>query len=129
MPEEFNRLVTDRISEYLFTPSQDGNENLLREGIAREKIHFVGNVMINTLVRLLPHANFEQEGSPECYALATLHCPSNVDDIVVLRALVGSLSGISQQIDIVFPVHSRTRKHLSALGQDLGRFHLLDAVP
>jgi UDP-N-acetylglucosamine 2-epimerase (non-hydrolysing) len=129
MPEEINRLMTDRISGYLFTPSQDGNENLIREGIAREKIHLVGNVMIDTLVRLLPNAKFESEGLPERYVLVTLHRPSNVDDIEVLRALVDSLLKISQQIDVVFPVHPRTRKHLSELGKDLGRFHLLEPAP
>jgi UDP-N-acetylglucosamine 2-epimerase (non-hydrolysing) len=129
MPEEINRLMTDQISEYLFTPSQDGDQNLLREGICKEKIHFVGNVMIDTLVRLLPQAKFEVEGLPERYALVTLHRPSNVDDSAILEALVGALLRVSQQIDIVFPVHPRTRKHLSQLGRELSRFHLLEPVP
>jgi UDP-N-acetylglucosamine 2-epimerase (non-hydrolysing) len=85
--------------------------------------------MIDTLIRLLPHAKFELEGLPERYALVTLHRPSNVDDIDVLGALVNSLLKISQQIDIVFPVHPRTRKHLSKLGRDLSRFYLLEPVP
>lgn len=129
MPEEINRLMTDQISDYLFTPSQDGDHNLLREGIRREKIHFVGNVMIDTLIRLLPQAKCNLEGLPERYALITLHRPSNVDDLDALGALVSSLLNISQQIDIVFPVHPRTRKHLAALGRDLSRFHLLEPVP
>jgi UDP-N-acetylglucosamine 2-epimerase (non-hydrolysing) len=129
MPEEINRLMTDQISEYLFTPSQDGDKNLLREGICKEKIHFVGNVMIDTLVRLLPQAKFEVEGLPERYALVTLHRPSNVDEIGVLEVLISSLLKISQEIDIVFPVHPRTRKHLVELGRDLSQFHLLEPVP
>jgi UDP-N-acetylglucosamine 2-epimerase (non-hydrolysing) len=129
MPEEINRLVTDQISEYLFTPSADGDENLLREGIAKEKIFFVGNVMIDTLIRLLPQARFEHEGLPNSYVLVTLHRPSNVDNVDSLRALICALLGIADQTNIVFPVHPRTRKHLSDLQCDLSRFHLLEPVP
>src|SRR5439155_19063085 len=81
MPEEINRLLTDQISDLLLTPSSDADENLLREGIGADKIHFVGNVMIDTLVRLLPRASEHcRNGFPERYALLTLHRPSNVDD-------------------------------------------------
>src|SRR5262249_46824595 len=80
MAEEINRLVTDRLSDYLFTPSSDGDENLLKEGVATEKIFCVGNVMIDTLIRLLPLAERCQKNHlPERYALVTLHRPSNVD--------------------------------------------------
>src|SRR5271167_2117660 len=95
MPEEINRIVTDRISDLLFTPSEDGNANLLREGVAPEKIHFVGNVMIDTLVRLLPRA-MERWAEIQTmlnlgtrpYILATLHRPSNVDQPEPLRQLI-----------------------------------------
>src|SRR5215217_4733658 len=86
MPEEINRIVTDQLSDLLFTPSLDGNENLRKEGVAEEKIHLVGNIMIDTLVRHLPKAEArwsqvrEAIGISGNYALATLHRPSNVDD-------------------------------------------------
>src|SRR4029077_13426863 len=79
MPEEINRLVTDQLADLLFTPSEDGDANLLREGISRDRIHRVGNVMIDTLVQFLPAAE-KANGFPEKYALVTLHRPSNVDD-------------------------------------------------
>jgi UDP-N-acetylglucosamine 2-epimerase (non-hydrolysing) len=85
MPEEINRILTDRVADYLFTPSIDGNKNLLEEGVSSEKIHLVGNVMIDTLIRLLPRATMPkllyQQGFPESpYILVTLHRPSNVDN-------------------------------------------------
>src|SRR5438093_8189482 len=91
MPEEINRLLTDQTSDLLFTPSADADENLLREGIAPEKIHFVGNVMIDTLIRLLPQTSQRSpspNGSPERYALLTLHRPSNVDDSAILSQIL-----------------------------------------
>src|SRR5215831_15806122 len=93
MPEEINRLLTDQISDLLFTPSKDGDENLLREGIDKQKIHFVGNVMIDTLTRLLPKAKdrpiLKEFGlHPGQHVLTTLHRPSNVDDPTVLRGIV-----------------------------------------
>src|SRR6188474_1088872 len=80
MPEEINRLLTDQMADVLFTPSRDGDRNLLAEGIAPEKVHFVGNVMIDTLVRLLPRARFPKMEVPARYLLVTLHRPSNVDE-------------------------------------------------
>src|SRR6516164_11623993 len=89
MPEEINRLLTDQISDLLFTPSQDGNENLAREGIASEKVHLVGNVMIDTLVRMLPEAKKRIPADlPARFALVTLHRPSNVDDLDWLSRLL-----------------------------------------
>ena len=80
MPEEINR-VTDRLADFLFTPSEDGDVNLSHEGVPTEKIYRVGNVMIDSLVRLLPAAQqCRKNGFPERYALVTLHRPSNVDD-------------------------------------------------
>jgi UDP-N-acetylglucosamine 2-epimerase (non-hydrolysing) len=121
MPEEINRLVTDQVSDLLFTPSGDATENLLREGIAREKIHLVGNVMIDTLVRFLPLTEacdiltrFNLQ--PRRYALVTLHRPSNVDDPITLGALLEALNEIGRNLPVVFPVHPRTRERL-ATGQ------------
>src|SRR6516164_634180 len=103
MPEEINRLVTDQLSDVLFTPSVDGDENLLREGIDRSRVHLVGNVMIDTLVRLLPRAEkcFPQTvGEP--YILVTLHRPSNVDDLPWLRELLATLAELSAHMNVIF---------------------------
>jgi len=117
MPEEINRLLTDQLSDLLFTPSQDGNENLAREGIDSSKIHLVGNVMIDTLIRLLPQAEKSlPSGVQPPYALVTLHRPSNVDDLDWLRGLLSTLSDLSAQLRIIFPVHPRTRQRLERLG-------------
>src|SRR5882724_9406386 len=80
MPEEINRVLTDQISDLLFTPSEDGNANLAREGVAPANVHLVGNVMIDTLVRMLPKSSEYMPTSPKRFALVTLHRPSNVDD-------------------------------------------------
>lgn len=114
MPEEINRVLTDRVADHLFTPSIDGDENLIREGVSPEKIHLVGNVMIDTLMRLLPHA-VPPRFSEKRYALATLHRPSNVDDPAELAKILGALNEIAAEIDIVFPVHPRTRQMLREL--------------
>lgn len=122
MPEEVNRLVTDRLASLLLTPSADGDENLLREGAAPEKIHMVGNVMIDTLVRLLPKAEagwealkarLELNGD---YGLVTLHRPSNVDDPKMLRELLEALSEISRELPLLFPIHPRTRARMKEYG-------------
>src|SRR5271155_3607973 len=88
MPEEINRLVTDQLADFLFTPSEDGDINLRHEGVSAEKIHRVGNVMIDSLVRLLPVAlQCSINALPVQYALVTLHRPANVDDSQVLRRI------------------------------------------
>jgi UDP-N-acetylglucosamine 2-epimerase (non-hydrolysing) len=120
MPEEINRLVTDQIADLLFTPSADGDENLLREGVAAEKIHLVGNVMIDTLVRLLPQAEqrwpaLQAAHNLSTYGLVTLHRPSNVDDAEMLPQIMTALLNISQQIPLLFPMHPRTRQRLHTL--------------
>jgi UDP-N-acetylglucosamine 2-epimerase (non-hydrolysing) len=120
MPEELNRLLTDQLADALFTPSRDGDENLLREGVPAERIHFVGNVMIDTLVRLLPKARKRWEPLADRlelddYILVTLHRPGNVDDAEVLIAVVAALRELSRDIPVVFPVHPRTRQRLAAL--------------
>ena len=89
MPEEINRLVTDQLADLLFTPSEDGDENLAREGIPASKIHRVGNVMIDSLVRLLPVAmETKLNGLPDRYVLVTLHRPANVDDDRTLKIIL-----------------------------------------
>lgn len=117
MPEEINRLLTDQISDLLFTPSLDGNDNLMREGVAPEKVHLVGNVMIDTLVRMLPRA---RERVPkdlrEPFALVTLHRPSNVDDAGWLAGMLTTLEEISRGFEVLFPVHPRTRLRLREAG-------------
>ena len=120
MPEEINRLLTDQLSDLLLTPSRDADENLLREGIAQEKIRFVGNVMIDTLVRLLPKAgvrwpSLREQYNFDHYILATLHRPSNVDDPETLIEIMAALMEISRQTPVLFPVHPRTRSRISAL--------------
>lgn len=141
MPEEINRLLTDQLADLLFTPSADGDENLLREGIAADKIHLVGNVMIDTLVRLLPHAEARwpelRQSLPVdrevldqgTFALVTLHRPSNVDDPVTLRNIVAVLQEIAQDIPIIFPVHPRTRQRLHNLGFNSHRSRLYFVDP
>jgi UDP-N-acetylglucosamine 2-epimerase (non-hydrolysing) len=130
MPEEINRIVTDRLSDVLFTPSADADANLLREGVSKDRIHLVGNVMIDSLVRLLPAArNCSKNGFPERFALVTLHRPSNVDDGVALRGILESLTKVSQELTVVFPVHPRTRRRIADVGIDPERLRLLDPLP
>lgn len=130
MPEEINRLVTDQLADLLFTPSEDGDVNLRREGVSPEKIHRVGNVMIDSLVRLLPAAKqCNRNGLPERYALVTLHRPANVDDSRVLKRILESLLAINKDLDVVFPVHPRTRQRIAELGVDVRHLHLLEPVP
>jgi UDP-N-acetylglucosamine 2-epimerase (non-hydrolysing) len=133
MPEEINRLLTDQLSDLLFTPSTDADENLRREGIDAARIHLVGNVMIDTLVRLLPQAesHFPLE-QPTPYVLVTLHRPSNVDDLLWLRELLITLADLSAQLHVIFPVHPRTRQRLDGLGplnNSNSRLCLLEPLP
>lgn len=118
MPEEINRLVTDQLSDLLFTPSPDGDENLKREGVAPEKIHLVGNVMIDTLVQFLPKAEelfggLKEKLSLDRFGLITLHRPSNVDDETVFLPMLKALDELSRDLPLIFPVHPRTRDRWS----------------
>lgn len=116
MPEEINRLVTDQLADLLFTPSQDGNDNLLREGISPHRIRFVGNVMIDTLIRLLPKAQCQSiPNLPERYTLVTMHRPSNVDDADFLISFLTTIDEISFDLPVIFPVHPRTRQRIATL--------------
>lgn len=122
MPEEINRVLTDRISDLLLTPSLDANKNLEKEGIDPEKIYFVGNIMIDSLVAHKDKAEnsnifYQLNMSPnEKYALVTLHRPSNVDEYEGLKMLLTSLEKIGRKIKIIFPMHPRTRKNIYELG-------------
>jgi UDP-N-acetylglucosamine 2-epimerase (non-hydrolysing) len=124
MPEEINRVLTDQMADLLFPPSEEGDENLVREGVARERIYRVGNVMIDTLARLLPltvqrwDARFAST-VPKQYALVTLHRPSNVDHPASLSRTVTALARISQRLPVLFPVHPRTRARLDSAFLDV----------
>ena len=121
MPEEINRLVTDSVSDLLFTPSRDADRNLLGEGVAPERIHFVGNVMIDSLLALLARTQDRdtlrrfgvEEGR---YATLTLHRPSNVDDPATLGGIIDALSEIGCELPILWPLHPRSRKNLEQWG-------------
>jgi UDP-N-acetylglucosamine 2-epimerase (non-hydrolysing) len=120
MPEEINRILTDSISDLLLTTSQDADENLRREGIPAEKIRFVGNVMIDSLLRNLKIAENstvrEDLGLGGDYAVLTLHRPSNVDEREVFSGLLGALLKISEKLPIVFPAHPRTKAKIEDFG-------------
>lgn len=121
MPEEINRILTDAISDLLFTTSQDADENLKAEGIAPDKIRFVGNVMIDSLQQHLKVAERSSVrsdlGVNELdYAVVTLHRPSNVDDKDVLGGILDALIAIAEELPIIFPVHPRTRGRIDEFG-------------
>jgi UDP-N-acetylglucosamine 2-epimerase (non-hydrolysing) len=123
MPEEINRIITDQVSDLLFTPSGDGDANLAREGVNLEKVHLVGNVMIDTVSRLLPSAlglwttvSRTFQLLEKDFALVTLHRPSNVDDPSMLSLIMAALREMSAQMPVLFPVHPRTQKYLSQAG-------------
>lgn len=138
MPEEINRILTDQLSELLFTTEASAEANLRREGIAGEKIHFVGNVMIDTLLAHRDHArglNVQERlglGSAD-YGLLTLHRPSNVDNAASFERMIGAIGEIAEDVPLVFPVHPRTRPAVlgSATADRLvkrGRLRLLDPL-
>jgi UDP-N-acetylglucosamine 2-epimerase (non-hydrolysing) len=130
MPEEINRVVTDQLSDLLFTPSEDGDRNLQKEGVSPAKIHRVGNVMIDSLVRFLPlAARRTTNGFPDRYALVTLHRPSNVDDCKALRGILTSLLEVNQQLAVIFPTHPRTRQRILDFGLQTDQLSLLDPLP
>jgi len=121
MPEEINRIVTDSISDLLLVSDPSGTEHLLREGHDSSKIHLVGNLMIDTLMHSLKRAEKLPTVSdlgltPKQYGVVTLHRPSNVDDADTLRAILGVLVEISQDLPFVFPVHPRTASRIESFG-------------
>ncbi|MEO7963455.1 MAG: UDP-N-acetylglucosamine 2-epimerase (non-hydrolyzing) [Gemmatimonadaceae bacterium] len=121
MPEEVNRVLTDRLSHLLLTPSRDAHPNLLREGIDPARIVFVGNVMIDSLLRMLPPARaLEVPASlgltDGAFAVATLHRPSNVDDAAQLRVILSAFGELARDFPVVLPLHPRTRDRVRAFG-------------
>lgn len=121
MPEEINRLLTDQISDLLFTPSEDADENLRAEGIPEERIRFVGNIMIDSLMKHLERAKSSSiqrdlNLSDVEYAVLTLHRPSNVDERDAFSRIIDALEVTANRLPIIFPVHPRTRKMISELG-------------
>ncbi|OJT17865.1 UDP-N-acetylglucosamine 2-epimerase [Archangium sp. Cb G35] len=123
MPEEINRVLTDRISDLLLTPSADADANLIREGLEPERIRLVGNVMIDSLLaareKALRLSTLKDLGlHPRGYAVCTLHRASNVDDAQVLTGLLSALGHVASRLPVVFPVHPRTRKRIAELGLD-----------
>ena len=137
MPEEINRIATDAIADLLLTSEQSGSDNLLREGHPAERIHFVGNVMIDSLEAcrklaersdVLDRLGLRREGPG--YALVTLHRPSNVDDADTFRRILGALAELAAELPVVFPVHPRTRQRIAEFGlADLVHAHADDRTP
>ncbi len=138
MPEEINRILTDQIADYLFTTEPSANEHLRREGVPAEKIHFVGNVMIDTLLRSRERANRSDiltrlALAPRYYAVCTLHRPSNVDTEAAAACTVRALEALGQRLPVVFPVHPRTRTKLVEFGLasrllENGRLRLIEPL-
>lgn len=128
MPEEINRILTDQVSDYLFTTCEDANQNLLREGIPEDRIHFVGNVMIDSLLKFRDRARKskilsnlglkedKEKKEVKDYAVVTLHRPSNVDDPQIFKSILHALKQISLKIPVIFPIHPRTLKQIKKLG-------------
>jgi len=131
MPEEINRLVTDAITNYFFTTSEVANENLLKSGVSNDKIYFVGNTMIDTLLTQQP--NFKQPQiwddlklSNGRYLVMTLHRPANVDQEQVLGSILNEIIKNTEDLPLIFPVHPRTAKILENLGVSHERLHLIE---
>ena len=125
MPEELNRIVTDSISDVLWTPSEDADANLLREGVASERISRVGNIMIDAYEVLAPKIHLSTVTSDlrlvvGPFGVVTLHRPANVDRADTLASFMRELRRLSRDLPIVFPVHPRTRNMLNALERDVG---------
>ena len=123
MPEEVNRVAVDALADLLFTPSPDADENLAREGIPAERIHRVGNIMVDSLLAHLPRARHLEMPARlglvrRGYGVVTLHRPSNVDEPARLRDVMEALSAIASEVPLVFPAHPRTAQHLRAAGLD-----------
>lgn len=121
MPEEVNRVLTDRLSDLLLTPSKDVHPNLISEGIPQNRVVFVGNVMIDTLVAHLPKARaLDIPRSLELkrgeYAVLTIHRPSNVDDPASLRTIIAAMALVARKMPVVSPLHPRTRSKTEAFG-------------
>jgi UDP-N-acetylglucosamine 2-epimerase (non-hydrolysing) len=135
MPEEINRMVTDILADLLFTTEATAEQNLIAEGIGREKIHFVGNVMIDSLMFYRPMAErsniLDKLGlKPNAYGLITLHRPSNVDDPATFEPILRALKELGSECPLVFPAHPRTRKVIEKGGIEVqgGEITMIDPV-
>jgi UDP-N-acetylglucosamine 2-epimerase (non-hydrolysing) len=138
MPEEINRVLTDAISDVLFVSEPSGLENLRMENVADDKVHFVGNVMIDTLLQHRERADAssvlqDHDLTPGDYVVITLHRPSNVDDVATFTRLAGVIDEIQRELPVIFPMHPRTRNKLGELGldkrfADMRRLRLLEPL-
>jgi UDP-N-acetylglucosamine 2-epimerase (non-hydrolysing) len=133
MPEEINRIVTDALSDYLFTTEESANQNLASEGVRADRVFFCGNVMIDTLLRFRAQAersNVLERLSLDqnAYAVVTLHRPSNVDDPRQLASLMTMLEKLASELPVVFPMHPRTRKRLDESGIPVTRVAAVDPL-
>ncbi len=133
MPEELNRVLTDQLSDLCFTPSRDGDANLRSEGVPEHRIHFVGNVMIDTLEKSRSRAAelhaYERYGlSVGEYVVVTLHRPSNVDEPTQLAQIVGAIDTIARDHRVVVPIHPRTRKNMERFGQTFASAQVIAPV-
>jgi UDP-N-acetylglucosamine 2-epimerase (non-hydrolysing) len=133
MPEEINRIVTDSLADLLLTPSQDGDENLRREGVPKHKIKCVGNIMIDALIANLPKSResgvlARADVKPGDFAYVTLHRPSNVDHQPSLTGIMAELDRLARRLPVVFPMHPRTRKMCAQFGIPLDANHGLRIV-
>jgi UDP-N-acetylglucosamine 2-epimerase (non-hydrolysing) len=138
MPEEINRVLTDRLSLFLFTTCEDANQNLIKEGIEKDRIFFVGNVMIDTLLkskRISDNNNILQRLNLESkkYGVLTLHRPSNVDSIENLLSIFDAIYEIQKQIKVIYPVHPRTKKKIVDFGlekklDEMNNFEMIDPL-
>lgn len=132
MPEEINRIVTDALADVLWTPSPDGTENLLREGIGADRIEFVGNIMIDCLEMMRPQvdaarARRQETSGVRPYAVVTLHRPGNVDQADRLEAAVAGIERLADRFEVAFPVHPRTRERLRRFGL-MSRLEARDSI-
>lgn len=138
MPEEINRKLTDAISDLLFVTEESGMRNLRAEGVPKERIHLVGNVMIDTLLRNMGRVGSREFtpsepvrtfcGTGRRYAVLTLHRPSNVDRKETLAPVWGAISEIAQDVPVLFPVHPRTRGKIAAFGLDGAGVTMIDPI-
>lgn len=137
MPEEINRVLTDAVADYCFTTESEANRNLLREGIPEERIHYVGNLMIDTLFRFRERAASSPllerlRLTPRRFAVLTLHRPSNVDDPKTLSRILDAIARLKRDLPVIFPVHPRTQDRLQHLPETIAkaaRLRLIEPLP
>lgn len=134
MPEEINRLVTDALADHFFTTTTIANENLIKTGIENKRIHFVGNTMIDTLLKNIPNIRMplffnENNLEEKNYILLTLHRPSNVDDIINLQKMIFEICTSAKELNVVFPVHPRTKNNLDKISNLPKNLILTEPLP